>query len=145
MLVIVIIGALLNREGAPNIAGFRILTVATGSMEPVLKTDSLILVKETPKEQLMVNDIITFKTKSGVLVTHRIVKVNENGDFTTKGDANNAEDIEKVEIAQIQGKVIFHISYLGRILLLLRQKLVFIVIILMGVLVIKNLEFRIKN
>ena len=72
--------------------GFRIFKVATGSMEPTLSINSIIVVKKT--DDLNIGDIITFQDSRGY-TTHRIVEMNEDS-ITTKGDANNVKDTLKI-------------------------------------------------
>ena len=65
-----------------------------------------------------VGDIIVFSpTNSKYPIIHRIVKVNEDGSFQTKGDHNLAQlSYEyRVEKDQIHGKAIFIIPYIGLI------------------------------
>ena len=87
------------------ILGFRLLKVASGSMEPTLPINSLILVKESNNYQE--NDIVTYKDEYGY-TTHRIIEIKQYS-IITKGDANNTTDKE-VAIDDIIGKVIFTIS-----------------------------------
>ena len=49
-------------------------------------------------------DIIVFKQDDNI-ITHRIVKIDSNGEITTKGDANNTED-EPITEDKIIGKVV---------------------------------------
>jgi len=69
-------------------------------------------------ETYSVGDIIVFSPK-GVKypIIHRIVAMNEDGSFQTKGDHNFAQlPYEyKVEKNQIHGKVVFVIPYIGLI------------------------------
>lgn len=81
--------------------GYSIFNVATGSMEPVINQNDVIVVKKSDKYE--VNDIITFKSDTAY-ITHRIVAVND-GSYVTKGDANNAKDVAITE-DKIIGKVI---------------------------------------
>ncbi|EGW36276.1 signal peptidase I [Desulfosporosinus sp. OT] len=74
----------------PNVLGFQLFAVESGSMEPTLQVGAVI-VSRKPKdpEKLKVNDIVTFRTLSNALVTHRIIEVlNDNGSsaYRTKGD-----------------------------------------------------------
>jgi len=86
-----------------------IFIVQTGSMEPVIKADSIVIVKK--QQTYEVNDIITFKTQNKKeITTHRIVKkekIGKNLAFYTKGDANKSIDKEIVLENEIIGKVIF--------------------------------------
>jgi signal peptidase len=99
----------------------RLFAVQTGSMEPAIKTGSLIVVR--PADNYQTGDIITFKTSPEAniqnpkaLVTHRIVEEREikGGTFyVTKGDANESVDMENWPSASVLGKVIYTIPYLG--------------------------------
>lgn len=68
--------------------GFGASLVLSGSMEPEITTDDLVLIKKSDK--LCVGDVVLYNTgRSNVL--HRITKI--DGDMiTTQGDANNTED-----------------------------------------------------
>ncbi len=81
--------------------GYSIFNVATGSMEPVINQNDVIVVKKSDKYE--VNDIITFKSDTAY-ITHRIIAAND-GNYVTKGDANNAKDVAITE-DKIIGKVI---------------------------------------
>jgi signal peptidase len=96
----------------------KILSVMSGSMEPTIKTGSLILIK--PVDVYQVNDVITFVTPSGKdkkdYTTHRLDKINQSGQaeiYTTKGDANNATDGWLVYKKDIIGKCYFVIPFVG--------------------------------
>ena len=45
--------------------------------------------------------------------THRIVDVDEEGKFITKGDANEDPDYRRITAAEILGKVFLDIPYAG--------------------------------
>ena len=69
--------------------------VSSGSMEPVLKVNDVLIVRDGGSwEELVVGDIIVFNRPEGGdrVIVHRIVKISEgiDGDrvIQTKGDAN---------------------------------------------------------
>lgn len=130
----------------PNIFGYEIKNVTSGSMEPTIKTGSLIVVKPITTDELQVNDIITFKdNENKVLTTHRIVDVINDNDglkFKTKGDANEVEDNGYIPSYAVVGKVIFKISFLGAFFSFLKEYT--IVIIILAFFVVLVLE-KIKN
>ena len=79
----------------PEVMGFSILQVLTGSMEPTIPEGSMLLIRRTDPNTLTEGDIISFYSPDpsldGALNTHRIVGVDQSGEelrFTTKGDAN---------------------------------------------------------
>lgn len=82
----------------PTFFGHQVYYVISGSMEPTLKTSSIIVVKKwTNHMKLVPGDIITFRMpyNEKILVTHRIKEVvQENGQdyYRTKGDANSIQD-----------------------------------------------------
>lgn len=100
-----------------NIPGnYKLLSVQSGSMEPTIKTGSLIVVKPIIKYEK--GDIITVSNPldNKKSMTHRIVgKIEKNNTifYTTKGDANNAVDSNTVAGKDIVGKVIFIFPWLG--------------------------------
>ena len=114
--LIIFIGLLLVVSVLPITGNLKIFVVLSGSMEPEIKTGSVIVVK--PVANYNIGDIITFgkNTKTETPTTHRIVEVlNENGKtiYTTKGDANNSTDNAKIAENKIIGKVYLDVPYLG--------------------------------
>ena len=82
--------------------------VLSGSMEPALSVDDLILVREA--DTYAVGDVVVFQT-GGVLVVHRIIAI-EGDTVTTQGDANPSPD-EPMSTALIMGRVVGHIPAIG--------------------------------
>ncbi|GIN21815.1 MAG TPA: signal peptidase I [Bacillus bacterium] len=90
----------------PSIFGYQMKAVLSGSMEPDIKTGSIIFIKITSEgDRFEKGDVITFITKENVLVTHRITEIKDGGSrFITKGDNNNGPDLEPVHIKNIVGQ-----------------------------------------
>ena len=116
----------------PQVMGFSILQVLTGSMEPTIPEGSMLLIQETDPKSLQPGDIISFfspdPSLDGALNTHRIQQVVAEGDaleFITKGDANFLEDQQPVAAEQVVGKVIFISPTLGKFVRLISNPLVF--------------------
>jgi signal peptidase len=97
-----------------NLGGsYHSFLVQSGSMEPTIHTGDVIIVQ--PQHQYQANDTITFQENSRK-VTHRIVEIsNQPGKtyFSTKGDANRAEDNALVSADKVIGKVVLTIPRLG--------------------------------
>lgn len=92
--------------GETSLFGYQLKTVLSGSMEPEMQVGSVILVKQTEGDDTFESgDVITFMTKDAILVTHRIIGVENDGQrFITKGDNNNGPDVEPVLAHNIVGK-----------------------------------------
>lgn len=91
----------LTGNAMPMPFGFGAAIVLSGSMEPALSVDDLIIVREV--EQYRVGDVVVFQSGSS-LVVHRIIRL-EGDMVVTQGDANNAPD-EEMEMSRIKGRVV---------------------------------------
>ena len=128
-----IIKSFINPDETPDFFGYKSFVIVSGSMNPTIKKGDAILVRNTPEEEIEVNDIISFN-QGDTNVTHRIVGITEeNGmrKYTTKGDNNNTEDKEKITYQQIEGKYQFKISQFGIVIGILKSKITLVVLILM--------------
>ena len=95
---------------------YKSFVVLSGSMEPAIKTGSVVFVNESGDYQI--GDVITFGevSKTKTPTTHRIVDIMRESEiekYITKGDANNAEDNEQASKDEIIGKVLFSVPYMG--------------------------------
>ncbi|MBQ9162094.1 MAG: HPr-rel-A system PqqD family peptide chaperone [Clostridia bacterium] len=77
------------------------ITVTGVSMEPSLREGDVVTVRRA--DSYDVGDILVFRYKSGELLIHRLLLIND-GRYFCKGD--NALRLEDVEYGQIAGKVI---------------------------------------
>lgn len=106
----IIIKGTLYPERPPSVLGITPMVVLSGSMsgdaEDHIEVGDLIFVGKTEAEELEVGDVIAFM-EGKVVVTHRIIDIqrDENGAllFTTKGDANNAQDQRPVTESNLVG------------------------------------------
>lgn len=142
LIIVISIGALLTvvltKPGqAPNFFGYSFFRVMTGSMEPAIPTNSLIVVKRTPAEELSEGDVITFYSQDPSLMgepnTHRIVRFEEQQGkrlIYTKGDANNMADIYPTKEEDLIGKVVYSSLRIGNFVRLISNPLIFVPLIL---------------
>ena len=97
-----------------RLAGIRTFTVLSGSMEPTYHVGSLIYVKKVDPTTIRPGQVITFMLDENTVATHRVVEIDsENQRFTTKGDANDAEDGSLVHYKNVIGTPVFTIPKLG--------------------------------
>ena len=137
--VFVLLNVVLTPAGqVPQVLGYSVFRVMTGSMEPEIPEGSLLLVHKTDPNTLEAGDVISFfspdPTLEGAVNTHRVVRWEEEAGsrrFYTKGDANGMEDSYPVDAAQVVGEVVFVSRGLGRLVTLLSNPLVFGAVILM--------------
>ena len=116
-LYILIFGTLARKENEPlTILGYSFSAVQTGSMEgnnpDSINQGAFIVGKNVSFEKLKINDIILFQSDNKIIV-HRIIRIEENGDLITKGDANSVEDSFPVTVHNYQGKVIGSFEFFG--------------------------------
>ena len=112
LLVIVIYGKVVitfSDNAYPNYFGYTLFEVASGSMQPTLQINDVVIVKITNKD-LKQNDIIAFLDKDAI-ITHRILYIDDNV-ITVKGDNNDA--IDKPILSDVViGKVVKILPKLG--------------------------------
>ena len=133
LLVIIIIILIVNVLSIFEISffGFRLFKVASGSMEPDIPINSLILIRET--DDYKEGDIVTFKDYTNY-TTHRIIKMDEKN-IITKGDANNIED-KPVSRDVVVGKLIFSINLFKFVSKVAVSPFFWIIIFLVGIILI---------
>ena len=147
MLLIVIMQRATNNTIA--FAGFRIFSVATGSMVPVYNVGDILISKEINGEDIKVGDDLVYAGKSGSfsgkIVTHRVISVEEkdqgNYKIITQGVANNNPDPE-INQNQVYGKVICNVKILKWIAGLVKNVYTFYVLLFIPVviLIVRNVK-----
>ena len=143
--IIAAIALLLIISVLPITGNIKFMIVQSGSMEPGIKTGSIVMTK--PASEYRVGDIITFGTysKTKAPTTHRIYEIQEqNGQkvYITKGDMNNAPDTKPVSKNEIIGKVMFDAPYLGYVVAFTRKPMGFLLILLIPAAVIVSDEVK---
>ena len=108
LIIILKVMTLANKKNYLDFFGYSIFNIATGSMEPTIHENDIILVKR--QKSYKVGDIITYE-KNNSYITHRIVDIN-NSDIIAKGDANNTTDAP-IKRGVVIGRVIKIIEHGG--------------------------------
>jgi signal peptidase len=95
--------------------GYGASVVLSGSMEPVLSVNDLVILKET--QDVETGDVIVYESGSERII-HRVQSV--DGDtITTKGDANNIAD-EPFDRSCVRGKMIASFPAVGGLVRILK-------------------------
>lgn len=126
----IIIKGTVNPEKPPAVFGMTPMVVLSGSMsgdaDGHIEVGDLIFTRHIEPEALNTGDIIAYMDGS-TIVTHRITAISAAEDggllFTTKGDANTAEDTEPVSEDQIVGIYSARLPKLGDFALFLQKPL----------------------
>ncbi|WP_409252200.1 signal peptidase I SipW [Bacillus sp. SCS-153A] len=107
--------------GEPEIFGYQVKSVLSGSMEPSIKTGSIIAIKKTEDPaNYEVGDVLTFKSLDdpNTLITHRVVEIktiDSQIHYVTKGDNNDANDSNPIPSSNVVGKYVgFTVPFVGK-------------------------------
>lgn len=112
----------------------RTYTVVSGSMEPSIKTGSIVLTQPVSPSSLRVGDVVAFTSPSNSrdVILHRItgIKSTDPLRFETKGDNNDTADPWDLMDVGVLGRQILSIPYLGHITAFIRTPLGFALLII---------------
>lgn len=142
--IFVLFTVVMTRSGeAPEVFGYSVFRVLTGSMEPTIPEDALIIVKRMEPDGIEPGDVISYYSTdpelNGAVNTHRVVSVEQEEQqyqFVTKGDANAVADEYPAVGKNLLGKVVF-VSYpLGAAVNFVSAPVGFFVLILCPLLII---------
>ncbi|MBO5530692.1 MAG: signal peptidase I [Bacilli bacterium] len=97
-----------------GIGPYKIIGIKSESMTPrINKGDAVVIDKNIKKEDIKVSDIVAYENDNKELIVHRIIKINKDGSYATKGDFNNTADGRYIKFKNIVGKVKFKIPYIA--------------------------------
>lgn len=122
----------------PDLFGKKAFIIVSGSMIPTIQIGDIVFVDAN--EQVETGNIIAFRRNTSVIV-HRVIKsidLEGNAMFQTKGDNNNAADLELVTTDKVEGVYQFKIPYIGKLLMFLYNNLAIVIVIVVVILLIKN-------
>ena len=103
-----------NGDQCPTVLGFGTAIVISGSMEPEISVNDLIVIFKT--DNIDVGDVITYRGNT-TPVTHRVIEkgADDVGEYyVTKGDANEPDD-GRIYKERVVGKVIFTLDGFGEV------------------------------
>ena len=137
IIISLVIGLMLYGWNAQTLAGnampmpfgFGMSVVLSGSMEPVLSVNDLVIV--CGAESYAVDDIVVYQDGNS-LVIHRIISI-DGDDVVTQGEANNMAD-DPIKVSNIKGRMAFHIPFVGAVVRFLKTPVGTIILIAVAVL-----------
>ena len=117
--------------------GVGMSVVLSGSMEPTLSVDDLVLVHRDARYEK--GDVVVFQDGNS-LVIHRIISI-DGDEVITQGDANNTTD-DPISTTDIKGKMVASIPVLGAAVRFLKSPVGFVLILLAAVLLFELPHMR---
>ncbi len=93
-----------NLDDYPNVFGYNILKVKSGSMSPTINVNDYVLTKKIDGNNAKVGDIVVYKEEN-YYVTHKLIS-KENDIYETKGDFNNIS--ERINSLQVKAIVVLY-------------------------------------
>lgn len=105
----------------PMLIQWQSTIVISGSMEPGVSTGDIVVAQtytqdEIRKGAVKVGDVTLARNpdkSDGSLITHRVIEIRSNGDFITKGDANQNADSTPLPRANVIGVERLLVPYIG--------------------------------
>ena len=119
----------------PRFFAYETFIVRSGSMEPAIRTGSLVIVQPVQPMQIVVGDVLTYRRPEDPdnTITHRVVEVRAASGaagspgaapvFRTKGDANAVVDPWEVQLQGIAWRVTLNVPLAGYVFAFTQQPL----------------------
>ena len=124
----------LTGDSMPMPFGVGVAIVMSGSMEPTLSVDDLVIIQKSDSYE--VGDIVVFQDRDGSSVIHKIISIDaENGTVQTQGDANPIPD-DPIDLKYVKGKLVTRIQGVGTAVQVLKTPPVVILVIAVSVLLL---------
>ena len=147
LIILFIINLILSFEENTHILGIYMFNIVSGSMEPILEINDVVVVQKCEPLELQKGDIITFN-QDGRTISHRIIDITNDKNtikFETKGDNNQISDPDLVTTEQVYGRVQFRIKKIGKLISYIQNVRGFINIAIFAVIVFILVSLRDKQ
>jgi signal peptidase len=118
--------------------------VPSGSMVPTIPVGSVVFTQPVNPKALKAGDVISFVSPNDVriIIVHRILAIDRDLAFHTKGDSNNAADSWKVQPSYVTGKYLFNVPVIGYLILFIRTKIGFVFLLLIPAVIYSILQVK---
>lgn len=140
IMVIIIIRILVFHKS--DIFGYKFYIIRSGSMDPTIQVLDAVMTKET--DNISLGDIVAINDSNSIVV-HRIVEVDTQNDeevYMTKGDNNNTIDGRYIGKSNIEGRVVFIVPKVGKVIMFLKSHLiifVYIIAVIISIILVRRL------
>jgi len=131
----------------PGLGRYKLISVLSDSMRPVMRAGDAIVVDARVAGRLQEGDIITFwrANNTSSLLTHRITAIkNANGErvYFTRGDANRVADGSPVPERDVVGRYMFCVPLGGYLIGFLHTRAGFALLVMLPVTLALLLEIK---
>lgn len=146
--LISVLGIIIISSLVLYLLNYRVRIVVSGSMEPTIKTGSLMYYKKISEEdvyeKISIDTIITYKSSDGIDVTHQVISLDEESDaIITQSILSDSTADKPIKANQVLGIYAFSIPLLGFVINFLKNPFVLIGIIIIIILfILCNLLFK---
>lgn len=99
----------------PALWGWVPTTVASGSMSPGIEVGDVVIAMPVDPERIAPGQVLLVEDPQhpGELRLHRLVKMNTEGAFILRGDANTSDDSDPVAPEAVQGVGVLRVPWVG--------------------------------
>ncbi len=94
------------------VPGYTSASITSGSMMPTFRIGDVVIAVDHADAEIAPGTIVVYESPDHDLVTHRVVSVNPDGSYVTKGDIG-APDPEPIPAANIKGKARWIVPFVG--------------------------------
>ena len=96
------------------IPGYTSASITSGSMMPTLRIGDVVIAVDHGDDEIAPGTIVVYEDpRKHDLVTHRVVSVNADGSYITKGDVNGVNDPAPIPAANIRGTAQWIVPFVG--------------------------------
>ena len=134
----VILKAAIKPKKSPDLFGKKAFIIISESMIPTINVGDIVLLNSN--DSVGIQDIIGFRNNYQEVIVHRVIDektINSEIMYQTKGDNNQAADLDLVKQDDIEGVYFGKIPFIGKIIMFLHKNLAIIIVILILLLIIK--------
>jgi signal peptidase I len=137
-----------SADGNPTMAGYKLMTVLSGSMEPAIHVGDVIIARTaSPADEIREGDVITYRTRENpnMLITHRVISITKTAGRTTyltKGDNNPGADTAGVTPDQLVAMYRWRLPYFGYLVQFIRKPLGIVLFVILPGLYLIGMELR---
>ncbi|GLY19462.1 signal peptidase I [Kineosporia rhizophila] len=115
ILALALAGGLMVWGALPLLLGWSTHAVVSGSMSPQVQVGDVLVSGEVAPSELRPGMVVLFRDPVDPerVISHRIAAVNEDGSFTTQGDANPTADTAAVPAGNVLGVARLRVPWIG--------------------------------